>query len=170
MAWKAGVLSLNYLLQFPAPPGYSEPAVWTGGGFAAGFLLRFLRRHSPDWAIVGADCVRGQLERLSATMSYIPLLRFDLTACPLRNESLDAVVLLLENLIRSAGLEIPDKSHLGFFLYPAFRMVKQRNRKQINVSPEERSASSSVVLEARCGWFFSYPTGIRCLATCRRPQ
>jgi hypothetical protein len=89
----------------------------------------------------------------------------------------------LQKMLRSAGLEILDKSHLGYFLYPAFHVVKKRNRKQMSLSPEERSvlvkrdmgrSSSSKFLhgimrvEAHFGRFVSYPTGIRCLVTCRR--
>jgi SAM-dependent methyltransferase len=290
-------------ISFPAPPGCSAPAVWTGRGFlvdgkpipilsygagpvawsddltevheevagddhyidrasrqhaigqlqrwlntggakimdvgcSSGFFLRLLLRRFPDCVIVGADCVPGPLERLAKNMPDIPLLQFDLTTCPLPDQSFDALVLLnvlehikddmsaarqvhrilkpggiaimevpagphlydvydkelmhfrryrmtdLLSLLRTAGFEILDWSHLGFFLYPAFRGVKKRNQKYLSASPDvqravvKRSISRSgnsklmhaiMLLESKVGRWIRYPTGIRCLVTCRKP-
>jgi SAM-dependent methyltransferase len=293
---------LSSLLSFPAPPGCSEPAVWTGKGFlvdgnaipilsydtgsvawsdeltevheevagddhyidrasrehaaeqlrrwlrasnatimdigcSSGFFLTLLRRRFPDCVIVGADCVRGPLQRLSRNMPDIPLLQFDLAKCPLPDRSFDGLVLLnvlehieddlaaarqlhrilrpggiavievpagpdlydvydqellhfrryrmgdLLGMLRTAGFEILERSHLGFFLYPGFHVVKKRNRKYLIASPEvqrevvrqsiSRSSNSGVMhaimrLESNFRRWIYYPVGIRCLVTCRR--
>jgi 2-polyprenyl-3-methyl-5-hydroxy-6-metoxy-1,4-benzoquinol methylase len=207
-------------------------------GCSSGFLLTLLRRRFPDCVIVGADCVRGPLERLSKKMPDTPLLQFDLSTCPLSDRSFDGLVLLnvlehieddvaaarqvqrilkpggiavievpagphlydvydrellhfrryrmadLLELLRASGLDIVERSHLGFFLYPAFRMAKTRNRKYLDASPEirrevvkqsiRRSGNSTAMhailhLESRLRRWIYYPAGIRCLVTCRKP-
>jgi 2-polyprenyl-3-methyl-5-hydroxy-6-metoxy-1,4-benzoquinol methylase len=290
--------------QFPAPPGCSEAAIWTGNGFlvdgnstpilsyevvgsfawtdeltevheeeagddhyidrasrrhaadqlaryvapggtimdigcSSGFFLSLLRQRFPDCLIMGADCVRGPLEQLSSVMPGIPLLQFNLAACPLPDRSFDGLALLnvlehieddvaavrhlqrilkpggiavievpagphlydvydrellhfrryrmadLLELLRAAGLEILERSHLGIFLYPAFQMVKKRNQKYLSASPEVRRevvkcsmrrANSNAAmhailnLEAKLRRWIYYPAGIRCLVTCRKPE
>lgn len=207
-------------------------------GCSSGFFLKLLRRRFPDCVIVGADCVRGPLERLSRDVPEIPLLQFDLAKCPLPDQTFDALVLLnvlehieddlaaarqlhrilrpggiavievpagpdlydvydqellhfrryrmvdLLDMLRTAGLDILERSHLGFFLYPAFRRVKRRNQKYLSASPEvrrevvkrsiSRTSNSEVMhaimrLESRLRKWVYYPIGIRCLVTCRRP-
>jgi SAM-dependent methyltransferase len=63
-------------------------------GCSSGFMLRDLKEGLPHAQIVGADVVKGPLEALARTGLGIPLLRFDLTRCPLESESCDAVVSL----------------------------------------------------------------------------
>jgi 2-polyprenyl-3-methyl-5-hydroxy-6-metoxy-1,4-benzoquinol methylase len=63
-------------------------------GCSSGSLLQLLRSKFPNYSIVGADCVRTPLERLSRRMQSIPLLHFDLLKCPWPEDSFDAVVLL----------------------------------------------------------------------------
>jgi ubiquinone/menaquinone biosynthesis C-methylase UbiE len=207
-------------------------------GCSSGFFLELLRQRFPNCAIVGADCVRGPLERLSKSMPDIPLLQFDLSMCPLPDQSFDALVLLnvfehieddlgaarqahrilrpggvavvevpagphlydvydrqllhfrryrmadLLDRLRTAGFEILERSHLGCFLYPAFRRVKKRNQKYLSASPAvqlevvkrsiSRSSNSGLMhiimrLESGLRDWISYPVGIRCLVTCRRP-
>ena len=208
-------------------------------GCSSGFFLMLLRRRFPDCVIVGADCVRGPLERLSRKAPDIPLLQFDLATCPLPDRSFDGLVLLnvlehieddlaaarqlqrilkpggiavievpagpdlydvydrellhfrryrmaeLLDLLRTAGLEILEQSHLGFFLYPAFHLVKRRNQKYLSASPEirrevlkrsiRRSSNSGAMrailqLESKLRRWIYYPAGIRCLVTCRKPE
>jgi hypothetical protein len=86
--------------------------------------------------------------------------------------------------LRTAGFEILDRSHLGFFLYPAFRMVKKRNRKYMRSAPEmrrevlrrsiARSGNNGAMhaimrLESMLRNWVYFPAGIRCMVTCRRP-
>jgi len=90
---------------------------------------------------------------------------------------------LLDKL-RTAGFEILERSHLGFFLFPAFWMVKKRHRRYQSASPEKRrevvrrSISSHrsnglmhaiMRVESKLRRFVYYPFGIRCLVTCRKP-
>ena len=207
-------------------------------GCSSGWFLQLLHRQFPEFSIVGADCVRAPLERLSKSMRNIPLLHFDLLKCPCPDESFDALVLLnvLEHIeddlgaarqalrilkpggvavievpagpglydvydqelmhfrrykmaglldtLRTAGFEILDRSHLGFFLFPGFWLVKKRNRRYLNASPEikrgivrrniSRYRSSPLMhyimrTESKLRKVIYYPFGIRCLVTCRKP-
>ncbi len=92
----------------------------------------------------------------------------------------------LADLVRKcaqAGFQILERSHLWFFLYPAFWVVKKRNRRFGNASPEARRAivtghmrqagrnplaHAVMHAEAWLGKRAAYPWGIRCLVTCRR--
>ena len=88
----------------------------------------------------------------------------------------------LADKMRNVGLVIERKSHLGFFLYPAFAAVKRRNQRNFDESTDLNSvvkihaseSSSSVLLsmavtfEQVLGRWISYPTGIRCLAVGRK--
>lgn len=86
--------------------------------------------------------------------------------------------------IRQAGFEILERSYLGAFLYLPFRMVKKRNQKYLSepddvqrqiVARNIKRAQSSPVLNAIMRleeWLrprISYPAGIRCTVTCRKP-
>jgi SAM-dependent methyltransferase len=203
-------------------------------GCSSGFLLRELREAFPQALVVGADYVRGPLQRLAETSPGTPLLHFDLTACPLADASVDAIVALnvLEHIpddgaairqmrrilrpggvavievpagpelfdvydkmlmhhrrysmrgllaaFRGAGFRIEERSHLGFLVYPAFAVVKHRNKRYLR-EPEDRqraivassirSTGSSPVMrlamavEAALGRVVRYPVGIRCVLT-----
>jgi SAM-dependent methyltransferase len=105
---------------------------------------------------------------------------YDKTLMHFRRYSLRSI----STLLRSAGFEIVKKSHLGFFVYPAFWIVKQRNKRFLSqdeatqkrvVAGNIRSTQGSWLfhavmrMELSLGRFVSYPTGIRCLLTCRKP-
>jgi ubiquinone/menaquinone biosynthesis C-methylase UbiE len=91
---------------------------------------------------------------------------------------------LLEKIQR-CGLELIEKSHLGFFLYPAFWATKKRGRRYLHlgediqrmiVSRNIATANSNPLMHglmrAEAGlrnWLY-YPAGIRCLVTCRQPE
>jgi SAM-dependent methyltransferase len=85
--------------------------------------------------------------------------------------------------IKQSGLEVVSRSHLGFFLYPAFWIVKKRGRRYLHkaadlqktvVSRNITTAGSHPLMhslmsfEARLRRHFKYPFGIRCLVTCRK--
>jgi SAM-dependent methyltransferase len=81
------------------------------------------------------------------------------------------------------GFSVERQSHLGFFLYPAFAIVKRRNQRQTNgevgrnalVRMQASSTSSSrlfrlaIAIETALGKWLSFPNGIRCLARVRKP-
>ncbi len=86
--------------------------------------------------------------------------------------------------VEQAGLRLIHRSHLGFFVYPAFALIKRRNRRFLNASEEvqrsvvERNISrtkNSPVLgwlssfEERLGKRVSYPFGIRCVLVASKP-
>jgi SAM-dependent methyltransferase len=184
--------------------------------------------------VLGADYVRGPLEKLSTTMPGVPLVQFDLVQCPLPDACVDVLVLLnvlehiendagaakqihrllrpggiavievpagpelydvydklllhhrrytgaqIEGILRAAGFQILESSHMGFFLYPFFRHVKRRNRRYLTVPLEEqkRIVQSTIVnagsgplpgmvmrVEAALRRWMPMPWGIRCLVT-----
>jgi SAM-dependent methyltransferase len=63
-------------------------------GCSSGYTIKAIRRRLPQATVVGADCVRGPLEKLAVAVPDLPLLQFDLTRCPLPDRSVDGVVLL----------------------------------------------------------------------------
>lgn len=63
-------------------------------GCSSGYMIKALRSRLPDATVVGADFVRGPLEKLAAAVPDLPLLQFDLTRCPLPDRSVDGIVLL----------------------------------------------------------------------------
>jgi SAM-dependent methyltransferase len=91
----------------------------------------------------------------------------------------------LLRLFRMAGFDVLRRSHLGFFLYPGFYMVKKlRRRKRGDIPPEKIEAlvandiastggsplfSALMRFELWLGQAVSYPFGIRCLLTARKP-
>jgi SAM-dependent methyltransferase len=83
-------------------------------------------------------------------------------------------------LFTRAGFRVVAPSHLGFFLYPAFVLVKLRNKRYLASSDGEqrrRVASSmrqtrvsrpfkvALDLERAVGRFVRFPVGIRCVLT-----
>lgn len=63
-------------------------------GCSSGYFLRDLGAAFPDAFTIGADYTGSTLDRLGEALPGVPLLRFDLTRCPLPDGSVDAVVLL----------------------------------------------------------------------------
>jgi hypothetical protein len=101
----------------------------------------------------------------------------------LKNVRIRAMANLL-NTLRMSGFEILNRSHLGFFLFPGFWIVKKRCRKYLGASEDvqreltgrsiSRHRSSGLMhnimrLESKLRKLVYYPFGIRCLVTCRRP-
>jgi SAM-dependent methyltransferase len=89
------------------------------------------------------------------------------------------------SLLEQAGLRVVKRSHLGFFVYPAFAWVKRRNRRLLDAPEDvqraavERSITTSArgpmlrwatALEERLGRRLSYPVGIRCVVTAVKPR
>jgi len=209
-------------------------------GCSSGFLLADLKASFPHAYIMGADVVLGPLLNLAKTSPDIPLLHFDLTYCPLPDNSVDVAILLnvlehieddvlaiqhLFRVLKPGGIaivEVPSgpklydiydellmhyrryklgglrklflqegflvlrQSHLGFFLYPGFFAVKQLRRKKRADIPNEEIATlvsqninqtggnplfqALMNLELFIGKAISYPFGIRCLITVRKPE
>jgi SAM-dependent methyltransferase len=90
---------------------------------------------------------------------------------------------LLQKLT-SVGFEIADRSHLGFFLYPAFGIVKKRNRTRLSASAEvkQKLVRENIRLHRSSRWMHTlmkiesrlrqrvyFPFGIRCLVVARKP-
>jgi SAM-dependent methyltransferase len=84
-------------------------------------------------------------------------------------------------LFEKAGFRVDKASHLGFFVYPGFWAVKKKNRLfapkeggAAVVAKEIKSSSSPLLstlmnLELKLGEKMSFPVGIRCLVTARKP-
>ncbi len=207
-------------------------------GCSSGFLLADLKNTFPQAYVMGADVVIGPLLNLAKASPEIPLLHFDLTRCPLPDNSVDVAILLnvlehieddalaiqqlfrvlkpggiavievpagpglydiydellmhyrrynlsgLRRLFLDAGFAVLKQSHLGFFLYPGFFLVKRlRRKKRVNISEEEIAMLVSqninqtggnpffhalMKLELAVGKVISYPFGIRCLITVQK--
>jgi ubiquinone/menaquinone biosynthesis C-methylase UbiE len=82
--------------------------------------------------------------------------------------------------VRRAGYEVLRRTHLGFFLYPLFALVKRRNQRRAAlidakatvVRQASRTANNPLLamllaLETRLASDVEFPVGIRCLLTCR---
>jgi SAM-dependent methyltransferase len=89
----------------------------------------------------------------------------------------------LRSLIQGCGLEVVRFTHLGALLYPAFYVVKRRNRRFLSreaalkrevVAKEIRRTRASTVLsvllgtELALGRHMTWPFGIRCAAVGRK--
>lgn len=90
----------------------------------------------------------------------------------------------LRERILSQGFQVIKQSHLGFFIYPGFWFVKQRNKrlvseaeaiqkqtveKNINRTKDNKLLVALMEFELYLGRSVSYPIGIRCLMTCKKP-
>lgn len=89
----------------------------------------------------------------------------------------------LHALALSVGFEVLHSTHLGFFAYPAFYAVKQRNKKllqfpkakkdqivtrQIRETRTNPLFSLVMKIEVLLGRLVSYPCGIRCVVVLRK--
>jgi ubiquinone/menaquinone biosynthesis C-methylase UbiE len=84
-------------------------------------------------------------------------------------------------LFERAGFRVEKASHLGFFVYPGFWAVKKKNRMFSSnqdgaavVASDVKATANPVLaslmnLELKLGEKMSFPVGIRCLLTCRKP-
>ena len=88
-------------------------------------------------------------------------------------------------LFKAAGFEVLRASHLGFFLYPGFYALKRlRRHRRDRITPEQaemlvrndihRTGGNPVLaaltrFELLLGRAISFPCGIRCVLTARRP-
>ena len=112
-------------------------------GCLSGVFLQELRSALPRAQLIGADYVRRPLESLAARMPDIPLVQFDLIHCPLRENSIDILVLLnvlehiqddaavlhqVYHILKPGGaaiIEVPAGPHL-FDVYDKFFMHFRR--------------------------------------------
>lgn len=86
----------------------------------------------------------------------------------------------LQLKLKSVGFIIHKKSHLGFFLFPAFALVKLLNKMRgqsaisvvknqaINTS-NSKIVSALTKLESKLACFVTFPFGIRVLITAKKP-
>ena len=87
----------------------------------------------------------------------------------------------LRSLVKNMGFQIAEQSHLGFFAYPGFWLVKRRNKRllsrekalqrriveqNIRDTGNSRLLNATMRIELFLGRWVSYPFGIRCLVTC----
>lgn len=89
----------------------------------------------------------------------------------------------LVNLVGQAGFEVLQKTHLGFFVFPAFALAKLANRgrrsseelkKKVVASQIHRTSDSSLFrfimrVEMALGRRVRFPFGIRCVLVARKP-
>lgn len=63
-------------------------------GCSSGYLLKRITQSFQNALVMGADVVSEPLKKLAILLPNVPLFRFDLTHCPLPENSVDAVVIL----------------------------------------------------------------------------
>lgn len=90
-------------------------------GCSGGHLLVDMQRELPQASLVGGDYTIGTLNVLGKKISGIPLIRFDLTKCPLPSESFDAVVLL--NVLEHIEDDAAGLFHIARILKPGGSVV-----------------------------------------------
>lgn len=84
---------------------------------------------------------------------------------------------------RRAGFRVLSSTHLGALVYPAFHYVKRRNRRHLQLPPEEKAAlirgmmrttrhsvamELAMRLELFLGHVVPYPAGIRCVVVLQK--
>ncbi len=89
----------------------------------------------------------------------------------------------LLDLVHKTGFDVLKQSHLGFFVYPGFSMIKRKNKhlslsddsaiqeiveKDIKNTGDSRLLKFLMQIELLLGRWISYPFGIRCLVTCTK--
>ena len=141
-------------------------------GCSSGFLLHKITKELPNALLVGADVVKEPLYRLAEQIPTVPLIRFDLTKCPLPATSFDAVVLLnvLEhieddtlalqqvfNILKPGGIaiiEVPAGPHL----YDTYdkALMHFRRYSMRNLVAKLNSVGFSIERQSHLG-FFVYP-------------
>jgi SAM-dependent methyltransferase len=103
------IRSLQRFLQNPTP-------VIMDVGCSSGLLLSAMRERFPDATVIGADYVAGPLEDLGRRHPEVPLVQFDLAACPLPDNFVDAVVAL--NVLEHIKDDVAAIHHLYRILKP----------------------------------------------------
>ncbi len=228
--------SRGYVLQVLRSHFNASAPVILEVGSLSGHTLRDIRAAMPAATVIGSDYLQQGLVEVAPSVPGIPLVQFDLKACPLPDASVDAVVALnvlehidddaravaeiarilrpggiavvevpagpglydfydkfwmhyrryrmadLVGLMESAGLRTVERTHLGFFVYPAFWLVKKLNRLRPGDGPVEavvltqnvRTRHSllmraAMAVEDRLRPWLWYPVGIRCAIVCRKP-
>jgi SAM-dependent methyltransferase len=141
-------------------------------GCSYGTMLRVLLREFQAGSILGADYLLGPLEGLAESLPGVPLLQFDLTACPLPNQSLDGIVLLnvlehieddeaalghVARILKPGGIaiiEVPAGPNL-FDIYD--RQLLHHRRYRMSELTEKVSRQGLRVLAQSHLGFFLYP-------------
>ncbi len=150
----------------------SESAVIMDIGCSSGYMIRDLRARFPRATVLGADYVRGPLEKLAAVMPETPLVQFDLVECPLPGSCVDVLVLLnvlehieddaaaakqMYRLLRPGGIavvEVPAGPHL-FDVYDKL-LLHHRRYTAGQIESTLRGAGFQILESSHLG-FFLYP-------------
>jgi SAM-dependent methyltransferase len=90
-------------------------------GCSSGFFLRELAARFPGARIIGADYTLSTLRVLAPTIPGIPLVRFDLTRCPLPDDFVDTAILI--NVLEHIDDDEAAVRHLFRILRPGGRVV-----------------------------------------------
>ena len=85
-------------------------------GCSSGFFLKQIAAQFPSARIIGADYTLSTLRLLAPTIPGIPLVRFDLTRCPLPDDFVDTAILI--NVLEHIDDDAAAVSHLYRILKP----------------------------------------------------
>jgi SAM-dependent methyltransferase len=141
-------------------------------GCSSGYFLRAALAAMPQACVVGADYVRGPLERLGADLAQVPLMQFDLTRCPLPSGTFDAIVLLnvlehiehddvavaqVARLLKPGGIAVIEVP-AGPKLYDAYDALLHHHRRYAmrGLTRLVEGAGLSIVERSHLG-FLAYP-------------
>jgi SAM-dependent methyltransferase len=186
-------------------------------GCSTGYLLEDLCREFPKARVVGFDLIASGLHKAHRALPDCQVAQADACALPVADDSADAVmsVNLLEHVpdgpslydyydrflhherryasreladkARSVGLEVHADMHLGSVVYPAFWLLKKRNRLRFDhlegaeledrVRSDYGQTKESPLFTAACTverWMLQHnvrlPFGIRGLTVVRKPS
>lgn len=88
------ILSRNLALRCIARHAPSPCPVILDVGCDNGLFLKHLIRNMPHASLIGSDIVGPTLDRIAGELAGVSLMQFDITRCPLSDETLDVVVMM----------------------------------------------------------------------------
>jgi ubiquinone/menaquinone biosynthesis C-methylase UbiE len=165
-------------------------------------LLQFDLRHSPlpDHCLDAISCInvlehidddRAALKEIYRILKPGGIAHIEVPAVPSCYDIYDEYLMHhrrykmseLSKLVSDLHFQVLKKTHLGFFLFPAFYLIKRNNKKLFSHSPElkyekikkmmNQTNSSSLMkivmkIETLLGRVISFPIGIRCVLVLRK--
>lgn len=141
-------------------------------GCSSGYMLQRIVNEKPDAFVMGSDIVYQPLLDLAEKLPRVPLMRFDLTRCPLPDSCVDAIVILnvLEHIeddqtafnemfriLKPGGivvLEVPAGPHL-YDIYDK-ALMHFRRYSMANLTEKIYKAGFKIKNKSHLG-FFLYP-------------
>lgn len=96
-------------------------AAYLDVGCSSGFLIQELKRAFPELQIIGADYDDTALQNAQKLLVDVPLVQFDLTNCPFKDNTFDAITCL--NVLEHISDDSKAFSELNRIVKPGGRLV-----------------------------------------------